>query len=69
MEAVQIAFLASPFIYPAVRLIQAFIVMLITIPLIQVLSKTDWLWSKNNILCENAKTPPPPSPAATTPVA
>lgn len=62
MEAVQVAFLASPFIYPAIRLIQAFIVMLIAVPLLQVLVKTDWLWSKNNILCEN-KTTPPPSPA------
>ena len=67
MEAVQVAFLASPFIYPAVRLIQAFIVMLITVPLLQVLVKTDWLWSKNNILCENTKTSPPPPPAAPSP--
>jgi hypothetical protein len=67
MEAVQVAFLASPFIYPAVRIIQAFIVMLITVPLLQVLVKTDWLWSKNNILCDNTKTSPPPPPAAPSP--
>jgi hypothetical protein len=60
-ELVQLAFLASPFIYPAVRLIQAFIVTIIAVPLLQVLSKTDWLWSKNNILTVN-KTPPPQAP-------
>lgn len=68
MEAVQVAFLASPFIYPAIRLIQAFIVTIIAIPLLQVVMKTDWLWSKNNILCDN-KTPPPPPPPAETPIA
>lgn len=65
MEAVQVAFLASPFIYPAVRLIQAFVVTIIAVPLIPVLIKTDWLWSKNNILCDNKTTPPPPPPPET----
>ena len=51
MEAVQVAFLAAPFIYPAIRLLQAFIIMLIAVPLIRVLSQTNWLWSKDNILC------------------
>jgi hypothetical protein len=63
MTAVQIAFLASPFIYPAVRLIQAFIVTIIAVPLLQVLVKTDWLWSKNNILCDNKAVQPPAAPS------
>jgi hypothetical protein len=62
MEAVQIAFLASPFVYPAIRLIQAFIITLIAAPLIQVLSKTNWLWSKDHILSESKKNIPPPPP-------
>jgi uncharacterized membrane protein len=62
MEAVQVAFLASPFIYPAIRLIQAFIVTIIAVPLLQILCKTDWLWSKNNILTKDLTMPPPPPP-------
>jgi len=65
MEAVQLAFLASPFVYPAIRLIQAFIVTIITVPLLQILCKTDWLWSKNNILTKDLTIPPPPPPTTT----
>ncbi|NLF88346.1 hypothetical protein GX563_05925 [Candidatus Bathyarchaeota archaeon] len=65
MEAVQISFLASPFIYPAIRLIQAFIVTIIAVPLLQALCKTDWLWSKNNILTKDLTMPPPPPPTTT----
>jgi hypothetical protein len=64
-EFVQGLFLVSPFVYPAIRLIQAFIITIIAVPLLQVLSKTDWLWSKNNILTDN-KTPP--LPQAPTPI-
>ena len=60
MEAVQVAFLGSPFIYPAIRLVQAFIITLIAVPLIRVLSKTNWLWSKDNILSDGKKDSPPP---------
>jgi hypothetical protein len=60
MVDVQIAFLGGPFLYPAIRLLQAFIIMLIAVPLIRVLSQTNWLWSKENILCSNT-TPPPPT--------
>jgi hypothetical protein len=62
MEAVQFAFLASPFVYPAIRLIQAAIITAIAVPLIHVLAKTNWLWSKDNILSEKTIPPPPPSP-------
>lgn len=63
---VQGLFLISPLAYPAIRLIQAFIGMLILVPLIKTLQGTDWLWSKDNILSRAAKknqTPPPPPPA------
>jgi hypothetical protein len=50
VAAVRIAFLVSPFLYPAVRLIQAFIGMLIAVPLMQALKGTPWLWQKENIL-------------------
>ena len=52
---VQIGFLASPFLYPAVRLIQAAIGMIIAVPLVRVLQGTNWLWSKDNIFTEAAK--------------
>jgi hypothetical protein len=47
---VRLAFLVSPFLYPAVRLIQAFIGMLIAVPLLQALKGTPWLWKKETIL-------------------
>ena len=46
-------FLLSPFAYPAIRLVQAFIVTLIMVPLMQTLKGTPWLWSKNNIISQN----------------
>jgi uncharacterized membrane protein len=47
---VQIAFLASPFLYPAVRIVQALIGMLIAVPLMQALKGTPWLWQKETVL-------------------
>jgi ECF transporter S component (folate family) len=46
-------FLLSPFAYPAIRLVQAFIVTLIMVPLMQTLRGTPWLWSKDNILSQS----------------
>jgi hypothetical protein len=54
-EVVRGLFLISPFAYPAIRLIQAFIAMLIAVPLMQTLKNTPWIWSKNNILSDNGK--------------
>ena len=62
MEAVQVAFLAAPFIYPAIRLLQAFIIMLIAVPLIRVLSQTNWMWSKDNILSQTPTVTQPTKP-------
>jgi predicted membrane protein len=50
VAAVRGLFLLSPFVYPAIRLIQAFIVTLIMVPLMQTLKGTPWLWSKETIL-------------------
>jgi len=55
LEAVQIGFLASPFLYPAIRLVQAFIAMIIAVPLIRALRGSNWLWNKNNIINETEK--------------
>jgi uncharacterized membrane protein len=60
LDFVQAGLIATPFLYPAIRLIQALIVMLIAVPLLSVLKKTNWLWSKENILCSST-TPPPPT--------
>lgn len=47
---VQLSFLASPFLYPAIRLVQAALATVITVPLMKALSGTPWLWRKENIL-------------------
>jgi uncharacterized membrane protein len=65
LEFVQTGLILSPFLYPAIRIVQALIVMLIAVPLMSVLKKTNWLWSKNNILSDNKDTTPPPPPPAT----
>jgi biotin transporter BioY len=58
IEAVQIAFLASPLAYPAIRLIQAFFAMLIAVPLMKTLRDTPWLWQKETILSSNQEAQP-----------
>jgi predicted membrane protein len=62
-EFVQLQFLAGPFLFPAIRLIEAFIAMIIAVPLIKVLSGTNWLWSKDNLLTTNGKPQINQSPA------
>ena len=58
VDAVRFAFLVSPFAYPAIRLIQAFIAMLIAVPLMKTLKGTPWLWQKETILSPNQKKQP-----------
>ncbi|XES76500.1 MAG: ECF transporter S component [Candidatus Bathyarchaeia archaeon] len=53
-DLVRIAFLASPFLYPAVRLVEALLVMVIAVPLLKALKDTNWLWRKDNILSDEA---------------
>jgi hypothetical protein len=67
IELVQGSFLASPFLYPAIRLIQAFFAMLIAVPLIGILSRRNWLWSNNHILNQTDKPVVPPPPSETPP--
>ena len=55
LAGVRFAFLASPFLYPAVRLVEAFIVMAIAVPLLQALKGTSWLWHKETILSDKGK--------------
>ena len=50
VEVVRGLFLISPFAYPAIRLVQAFIAMLIAVPLMQTLKGTPWLWQKETLL-------------------
>jgi len=58
IATVRLAFLASPFLYPAVRLVQATIGMIIAVPLMQALKGTPWLWQKENILTKEQSTKP-----------
>jgi hypothetical protein len=53
---VRFLFTLSPFAYPAIRLIQAFIGMLIAVPLMRTLMETPWLWKAKNILPFNHET-------------
>jgi predicted membrane protein len=64
MVAVQGAFLGSPFIYPAIRLVQAFIITIIAVPVLRAMSNTNWLWSKDHILSDAKKEIPPPPPTS-----
>jgi hypothetical protein len=63
IEAVRVAFLASPFLYPAVRLIQAFFAMIIAVPLLQALKGTHFLWNKETILTDAEKDQKPQNAA------
>jgi uncharacterized membrane protein len=49
MIDVQFSFLAAPFLYPAIRLVEAFIIMAISVPLMKGLNNTTWLWKKDHI--------------------
>ncbi len=53
LDAVRVGFLAAPFAYPAIRLIQAFFATLIAVPLMKTLKGTPWLWKKETILSPN----------------
>ena len=62
VEVVRGLFLISPFAYPAIRLVQAFIAMLIAVPLMQTLKGTPWLWQKETLL-SSEKEPAAPTSA------
>jgi len=50
VEEVRILFTLSPFIYPAIRLIQAILATIISVPLIKVLKGTTWIQEKQSII-------------------
>jgi len=58
LDAVRVGFLVSPFAYPAIRLIQAFVAMLIAVPLIKTLKGTPWLWRKETVLSSSQEVQP-----------
>ncbi|MGB9134579.1 MAG: ECF transporter S component [Candidatus Bathyarchaeia archaeon] len=49
VELVRSAFLVSPFLYPAIRLVQAVIATIIAVPLMKALKDTNLLFSKDTI--------------------
>lgn len=50
LDAVRTAFVISPFIYPAIRIIQAIIATIIAVPLMRTLNGTPWRWQENTII-------------------
>ncbi len=50
LDAVRDAFLISPFLYPAIRLIQATIATVIAIPLIRALKDTSWTYPEKTLI-------------------
>ncbi|MEM2917582.1 MAG: ECF transporter S component [Candidatus Bathyarchaeia archaeon] len=50
IAAVRGAFIISPFIYPAIRLIQAVIATVVAVPLMSALRNSGWLWQEKTIL-------------------
>lgn len=55
LEAVRFYFLVSPFIYPAIRLVQAIFATIIAVPLVRTLKNTEWIIAEKSIIEENAK--------------
>jgi hypothetical protein len=50
LDTVRFLFVVSPFVYPAIRLIQAIFATIILVPLMRGLEKTAWLWQEESIL-------------------
>jgi uncharacterized membrane protein len=50
VDTVRFLFIVSPFAYPAIRLIQAFLGTIIAVPLMKTLKGTPWLLQKETIL-------------------
>jgi uncharacterized membrane protein len=50
INVVRFLFTVSPFIYPAIRIIQAFFAMIIGVPLIKRLKDTGWIWGEKSIV-------------------
>jgi len=50
LDAVRTAFVISPFVYPAIRIIQAVIATIIAVPLMKAIGGTLWRWQEVNII-------------------
>jgi uncharacterized protein YebE (UPF0316 family) len=55
LEAVRFLFLVSPFVYPAIRLIQAIFATMIAVPIVRTLKNTEWIVAEKSIIEENTK--------------
>ncbi len=50
VETVRFLFTVSPFIYPAIRILQATFATIIAVPIVRALQNTDWIFSEPSIL-------------------
>lgn len=50
LEAVRVAFIVSPFIYPAIRFVQAIFVTVIVVPVMSALKNTAWIMHEKSII-------------------
>jgi len=50
LETVRFLFIVSPFVYPAIRLLQAIIATIIATPLMKAIADTPWVFQEKNIL-------------------
>ncbi|MEM2995613.1 MAG: ECF transporter S component [Candidatus Bathyarchaeia archaeon] len=50
VEGVRFLFVISPFVYPAIRLIQAVLATIIAVPLIRSLKNTEWIITEKSII-------------------
>jgi uncharacterized membrane protein len=55
LEGVRFLFLVSPFVYPAIRLIQAIVATIIAVPLIRTIKNTKWIIAERSIIEEDIK--------------
>ncbi len=56
LQATRLAFIISPFFYPALRLVQAVIGMIIAVPLMKALKNTNWIIAEKSISEEKGTT-------------
>jgi hypothetical protein len=50
IETVRFLFTVSPFIYPAIRILQATFATIIAVPIVRALKNTDWIYGEPSIL-------------------
>jgi len=50
LDSVRFLFMVSPFVYPAIRLLQAFIAMIVALPLMKALRNIPWLWQEKTLV-------------------